>query len=317
MSEGTGAKGTNLVPLQALNQRLKRIVEQQTRGKPVQVWGLVTDVLRMYNGHYYIRLRQGGYGLRCFVSRELARELDFEIEEEQTLRVLGEVRVYERRGELELYAQQVELEAPATEDEELEALKRRAKAAGWLDPARKKPMPCPPQGIGLVAGRRSRARDDVIRSLEVAGLEERPIFEATWMGGEETAGAVRAALTKLNSRFDVDVIVIARGGGSKEELDPFNDWEVTRAIAESRVPVVTAIGHWQDRTLADMVADRSVPTPSLVGGALRGPEAEGREAAGEGPAGWPGARREVASVALAVGALVVLLALLGRVLGWW
>ncbi len=194
--------------------------------------------------------------------------LPFWIEEGQTLGVRGEISLHVSWAEVQIVAQQVELQLPAAEDEALEALKRRANAAGWLEPARKRPLPRPPHAVGLVVGKRSRARKDVMGSLQDAGLNPLLILQEAPMHGAASAAPVRSALTALNAKPDVDVIVIARGGGSKSELNLFNDWDLAQAIVQSRVPVITAIGHRQDQTLADLVADRSVPTPSLVGNAL-------------------------------------------------
>jgi len=291
----------SLVSLEVLNRRLKTIVEAKTQGKSVWVRGVATDVNRTRGGHVHLRLRQGKYGLGCVVFRSIARALPFWIEDGQTLLVQGEIAVDAVWGELQIVARHAELETTTTGESEIEALKVRVKAAGWVEPDRKRPLPRPPQVIGLVAGEQSKACADVIGSLKDAGVEAHVVLEAALMQGPEVVEEIKSALAALNAKPDVDVIVIARGGGSKTGLAVFNDGTLAQAIVESRVPVITAIGHRQDEFLADLVADSSVPTPSLVGSAL---------------ARRPAVRRDVITMAVLT-IVIVLLFLLGRAVGWW
>ena len=160
----------------------------------------------------------------------------------------------------------------------------------------------------------STARADVIGSLGDAGMMHPPEVELVKLQGNEVAEQIKSTLATLNTKPDVDVIVIARGGGSEAELAAFSDWELAKAIVGSRVPVVTAIGHRQDRTLADLVADVSVPTPSLVGSRLAGVEAE----AGAKLAEQEEPQRYVLEISIvAAFILIFLLLVLGRALGWF
>jgi hypothetical protein len=222
-------------------------------------------------------------------------------EDGQALLVRGDVKVDAHWGELQIVAHQVELETTAIDEDGFESLKSRAKAEGWLESSRKRSLPRPPQVVGLVTGERSKARMDVVGSLKDAGIEAQVAFEAASMQGPEVVEEIKSALTALNAKPDVDVIVIARGGGSRTELIAFNDWTLAQAIVESRAPVITAIGHRQDKTLADLVADLSVPTPSSVGRVL---------------AKQPAMRWEVTAIGAALVALIILM-ILGRVMGWW
>ena len=301
------------VSLEALNQRLKAIVEAKTEGKPVLVRGRATDVSRTQSKHVHLRLRQDKYGLGCVVFRSLARTLPFWIENGQTLLVQGEMQVDPVWGELQLVAHHVELETPKHDQDRFRTLKARARAAGWLDRSRKRPLPRPPQVVGLITGEQSQARADVIGSLKDAGIQPQIAFEPASMQGPEIVEQVKSALATMNDNPDVDVIVIARGGGSKTELATFNDGALAQAIVESRVPVVTAIGHRQNKSLADYVADRAVPTPSSVGPILaRRPALAGRLS--------PAERSEMRQKAVVIAVLVLLavfLYLCGQVNGWW
>jgi exodeoxyribonuclease VII large subunit len=294
-------EGTELASLEALNQRLKEIVEDKTRGRLVCVKGTAYEVSRTRSGNVHLRLRQGKYGLGCVVFRGVVQTLPFRIADGQTLTVRGQVQVDAVWGELQLVALGVELERAETSRKRLTAprARARARAEGWLDAARKRPMPRLPQTVGLIAGEQSKAREDVMGSLRDSGLKASIVLEPALMQGPEAAEEIRSALSALNARPDIEAIVIARGGGSKGELAAFDDWALAQAIVASRAPVITAIGHRQDESLADLVADVSVPTPSMVGAALAGKE----------PVRW-----EV--MALALVAIVVALLVVARALGW-
>jgi exodeoxyribonuclease VII large subunit len=211
------------------------------------------------------RLREGDYGLLCTVFRPLARRLPFRIEDGQQLVVEGRVEVYESWGQLQLVARAVELDQSAQKRETLSTLKARAQKEGWLAKERKRSLPCQPKMIGLIAGGDSRARSDVRGSIIDAGVRTQIFVETVHMEGPDTAQEICTALAALNARPEIEAVVIARGGGSAGALAALNDWELAQAIVNSRAPVLTAIGHRQDETLADLVADVRVPTPSTVG----------------------------------------------------
>lgn len=290
-----------VVTLESLNKRLQAIVDDNTRGKPVRVQGIASNVSRTRSSHVHLRLRQGKYGMACVVFRGMARELPFWIGDGQELLIQGQIEVDPVWGELQIVAHHVELQRPALDRDGLGGLEARARAAGWLAPDRKRPLPRTPQRVGLVAGEQSKARTDVTSSLAGSGIGAQVVFKAASMQGPGAAEEIRKALEALNSQPDVDLIVIARGGGSPGQLATFDDWDLAEHIVNSRAPIVTAIGHHQDRTLADLVADSSVPTPSLVASALAEPPVQRRDM--------------VIVVAVAVAAALFLAA--ARVLGWW
>lgn len=260
--------------LEVVNERLKAIVEDKTKGRQVAVQGLATEVSRTRSGHLHFKIRQDKYGLACVVFRSIARQLPFWVRDGQKLLVQGEIAVDAVWGELQIVAQRLVLMAAAPGEDALKALKAQAKAAGWLDPARKREIPRLPQCIGLIAGPQSRALGDVKGSLNDAGITGRTEVQPISMQGPDVAEKAISALNALNAKAETDVIVIARGGGNKRELNAFNDWGLAATIVASRIPVLVAIGHRDDVTLADLVADRSLPTPSLVGAVLAGKTAK-------------------------------------------
>lgn len=286
-----------------VNARLKTAVEDRMRGEIVRVRGIAWDVHRSQRGHTYFRLRHGRYALSCAVFRRLSCALPFRIEDGQEVTVQGHIELA-GWSEIQLVAQEVTLEQSAPTRETLSALKARAQAQGWLDHKRKRPLPHPPRVIGLITGQDSRAYQDVTGSLRDAEIEAQVILQHVLLSGPEVARQVRSALDSLNARPEVDLIVIARGGTSHgPDIAAFNDWDLAGAIVRSGIPVLTAIGHRQDRSLADLVTDHSVPTPSSVGQAL----ARARQ---------PIRLQDlVVTVVLALLILVLLVAL-GRALGW-
>jgi len=269
MTEPTRSEYTASAPSVAIvNARLKTAVEDRMRGEIVRVRGIVWDLHRSQRGHTYFRLRHGRYALSCALFQRTARRLPFRLEQGQEITAQGHVELA-GWSELQLVAEEVTLEQSAPTRETLSVLKARAREEGWLDHKRKRPVPHPPQTIGLITGESSRAHRDVTGSLRDAGIDAQVIPQHVLLSGPGVAGQVCAALDSLNARPDIDVIVIARGGTSHgPDIAAFNDWDLARAVVDSRLPVVTAIGHRQDRSLADLVADRSVPTPSSVGPAL-------------------------------------------------
>ena len=323
----TGNDPPSETTLQRLNARLKQIVEDQTRGKLIRVRGMAWNVRRSsMTGHVHFMLRDNRHSLPCVVLRGLARQLPFEIEDGQQVLVEGQVEVYKVWGELQLLARAVELDKGAAEQETLSSLKARAEAEGWLEPDRKRPLPSSPKTIGLITGGGSKARADVRGSLQDAGIECTVLPATANMEGPEAAPEIRAALDTLNEHpSEVDLIVIARGGASTTRLWAFNDWELARNIVHSRAPVLTAIGHRQDETLADLVADARAHTPSTVDATLTKdqPEEHNTTPAKDQPKERDAAPVEdqpkegdvTLAVALVVVAVIALI-VIARVLGW-
>ena len=264
MSDQPGALSDSL-SLEKLNARLKQIVEEQTRKKTIRVCGMAWDVRRSWGAHVSFELRQEDHSLSCMVFRRLAETLPFKIENGQQLLIEGRIDVYERQAQLQLVARAVELVQESEYRETLSSLTQRVRDSGYLDPSRKRPLPPQPEVIGLITGKKSVAYADVTGSLKDAGIKARTVDENAHMEGPNTAREICSALEKLNKRTGVQAVIIARGGGSKKALGVLNNWELVEAIVHSRVPVVTAIGHRDDETVIDLVADVHVPTPSTVG----------------------------------------------------
>jgi exodeoxyribonuclease VII large subunit len=235
----------------------------ESRFADVRVEGEISGLKRSGPGHLYFCLKDEEAQLDCVLfSREAAR-LKFTIEEGMSVRCRGRLTLYEARGRFQMTVVEVEPTGAGVLALAFEQLKRRLGAEGLFDPARKRPLPFLPRRIGVV----SSASGAVIRDIVRIAHRRFPVpilLAATPVQGEGAALQIAAALRRLELVDDVDVIIVARGGGSLEDLWAFNDEAVARAIVACRVPVISAVGHETDFTIADFVADLRAPTPSAA-----------------------------------------------------
>jgi exodeoxyribonuclease VII large subunit len=241
---------------------LRRLLEERV-GR-LWVVGELSDVHIARSGHIYFTLKEDACRVRCALFRSAARGLAFEPEDGLEVLVYGDVSIYEARGDLQIIARQLEPRGRGAHQLAFEQLRRRLEAEGLFDPARKRPLPPLPGHIGVVTSPTGAAIHDI---LEVTGrrFPAIPILIApTRVQGEGAEDEIAEALDALGARGDVDVILLARGGGSFEDLRPFNTETVARAIVRSTVPVLCGVGHEVDVTIADLAADARAPTPSAA-----------------------------------------------------
>jgi exodeoxyribonuclease VII large subunit len=242
-----------------LTQSLKAAVEP--RFNDVHVRGEVANLRVQTSGHVYFTLKDEGATLPCVLWAAQARRLRFALEEGLELVAHGRVEIYPPHGKYQLVATGVEPHGAGALALQLEQLKARLAAEGLLSEARKRPLPFLPRRIGVATSTTTAALRDFLRVLHTRfpGL---PVLVAPCrVQGEGAAATVAAAVMAL-ARHDVDVIVVTRGGGSREDLWAFNDEFLARTIAASPVPVVSAVGHEIDVTVADLVADARASTPT-------------------------------------------------------
>jgi exodeoxyribonuclease VII large subunit len=231
-----------------------------------RVWvvGEVSNLHRAGSGHVYFSLKDERGQIRAALFRNAARRLVFEPEDGLEVLVYGDLSVYEPRGDLQLVVRRLEPRGEGALRLAFEQLRRRLEAEGLFDPARKRPLPALPARLGIVASPTSAAIRDL---LEVSGRRfpaASILVAPTRVQGLGAEDEIAAALDALAAYGEVDLIVLARGGGSLEDLQPFNTEVVARAIVRSPVPVVTGVGHEVDVTIADLAADRRAPTPSAA-----------------------------------------------------
>jgi exodeoxyribonuclease VII large subunit len=191
--------------------------------------------------------------------------LRLDLADGERVHVFGRPELYEARGDFRLRALSIERFGLGDHLAALERLKRKLAAEGLFAPERKRPLPRFPRAIGLVTGNDAAAKRDVVSTLTARFPPAHVVVAETYVQGPRAAAAIMDALRVLAARPDVDVVVVARGGGSFEDLLPFSDERLVRAIASSPVPVVSAVGHEQDTPLCDLAADVRASTPTAAG----------------------------------------------------
>lgn len=227
------------------------------------VWarGELSNVVNHSSGHRYFTLKDSEAQISCVMFRSHASGLDFVLRDGMNVRVFGDVGFYKARGDVQLQVRSISPDTGIGRSAmELEALRRRLAAEGLFAPERKRPLPRYPERIGIVTSPDGAALRDVVRSL--GRYPARIILSPAIVQGDAAAESMISALRALRGR--ADVIILCRGGGSAEDLSPFNDEHLARAIAESDAPVISAVGHEVDVTVADLVADARASTPTAA-----------------------------------------------------
>jgi exodeoxyribonuclease VII large subunit len=250
-----------------LTGQVRRLLEKEFGA--VWVTGEVSNFRAQSSGHSYFTLKDGGSQLNCILFRGEAQESRKFLEDGQKVILQGDLTVYEPRGQYQLRVVAVELQGIGALQLAFEKLKQKLQAQGWFAPERKRPLPRYPQRIGLVTSPTGAAIRDVLHVIRrrQPGLEI--ILAPCRVQGEGAAAEIAAAIRLLNewavsSHTPLDLILVTRGGGSLEDLWAFNEEMVGRAIFESDVPVVSAVGHEIDFTISDFVADLRAATPSAA-----------------------------------------------------
>ena len=247
-----------------LTRYLRVLLESDANLQEIWVIGEVSNISRPASGHLYFTMKDSGAALRCVMWRNaVLRQLALPGEGE-AVEVHGSLSVYEAGGNYQLY---VDLIRPAGEGalyQEFLRLKARLEEEGLFAVERKRPIPHWPQKIGIVTSPTGAALRDMLNTLRRRYPLVRVILAPTPVQGEEAPAGIVEAITCLNRIVQPDVILLARGGGSIEDLWAFNDERVARAIVASTAPVITGVGHETDFTIADFVADLRAPTPTAA-----------------------------------------------------
>ena len=206
-----------------------------------------------------------GATLKTTIPRRTFDRLELALEEGETVHVAGRPELWEARGELGFRATTIERVGLGDHLLALERLRRMLAAEGLFEPARKRPLPRVPRAVGLLTGADAAARGDIVATIGKRFPATKVVVCETRVQGRGAPASIVAALRALAAHPEVDVVVLARGGGSFEDLLPFSDEAVVRAVASSPVPVVSAVGHEQDAPLCDLAADVRAPTPTAAG----------------------------------------------------
>jgi exodeoxyribonuclease VII large subunit len=243
-----------------LAMRIKASLEDQFPA--VWVEGEISNLRTPSSGHAYFTLKDDGAQLRCVLFRGRGRRVAFQPEDGMQVLAFGGLDVYVARGEYQLVVELLEPKGLGALQLAFEQLKRRLEAEGLFETARKRPLPPFPRTIGIVTSPTGAAIRDMLHIIGRRFADLRILITPVRVQGAEAPGEIVRALRDLQELPELDVVIVGRGGGSIEDLWAFNDERVARAIAACRVPVISAVGHETDFTIADFVADLRAPTPS-------------------------------------------------------
>jgi exodeoxyribonuclease VII large subunit len=245
-----------------LNATVRDLLEGQIGA--VSVRGEISNLRRQSSGHIYFTLKDANSQIRAVMFRGSAGYLKFAPADGQSVTVSGELTVYEPRGEYQIRVTRMEPLGKGNLQEQFEVLKRKLQAEGLFDEERKKPLPLFPEKIAIVTSPTGAALRDFLQiiqrrcprlSVQVFGVR---------VQGDGAAAEVANAIGELNDLAEAEVIIVARGGGSLEDLWAFNEEVVARAVADSKIPVISGVGHEIDFTICDFAADMRAPTPSAA-----------------------------------------------------
>jgi exodeoxyribonuclease VII large subunit len=254
-----------VLSVSVLARYLKELLETDDLLHNVWVQGEISGCRTYASGHCYFTLKDAEAQLPCvFFKHARQRSAAPQLRDGMAIAANGSISLYERDGKLQLYVESVELIGEGALFLRFEQLKARLSAEGLFELERKRPIPEQPSVVGLVTSPDGAALRDMLRVLRTRYPLVQVILSPTLVQGSEAPAAIAAAIDRLNEHGEADVIIVARGGGSIEELWAFNEEVVARAIARSRIPVISGVGHETDFTIADFVADYRASTPTAA-----------------------------------------------------
>jgi exodeoxyribonuclease VII large subunit len=247
-----------------LTRYLRQLLESDETLHGIWVVGEISNLARPASGHLYFTLKDASAALRCVVWKSAASRLRIALEDGSAVEVHGNLSVYEAGGQYQLYVDTLHLAGEGALYQEFLRLKTLLEAEGFFDPRRKRPIPPQPRRIGIVTSPSGAALHDMLNTIRRRLPLVEVVLAPSPVQGSEAPLALIEALSALNRIASPDVILLARGGGSIEDLWAFNDERLVRAISQSAAPVITGVGHETDVTLADFAADLRAPTPTAA-----------------------------------------------------
>lgn len=247
-----------------LTAYIRKSLEADYHLQDIWVTGEISELKRPASGHWYFTLKDSESVVKCVMWRSSAERQSTVPKSGDAIMAHGYIGVYPPQGVYQLYVDNVRPVGVGDLYARFEQLKARLEAEGLFDPDRKRPMPLFPRQIGIVTSPEAAAYQDVQNVLRRRFPLAQVIFSPAPVQGDAAPPQIVAALERLNEFTQVDVILLCRGGGSIEDLWAFNDERVARAVATSRIPVITGVGHETDFTIVDFVSDLRAPTPSAA-----------------------------------------------------
>ena len=247
-----------------LTAHIKSLIEADEELSSVRVSGEIGNLSRPASGHLYFTLKDAGAQVKCVMWKSSALRMRYNPRSGDAVVVRGRISVYERDGAYQLYVDAMTPSGTGDLYAEFERLKQALEAEGLFEQSRKRPLPQFPRVLGVVTSPTGAAFQDILNVLSRRYPLVKVVLAPTLVQGDEAPPQIVQAIAALNRMPECDVILVARGGGSMEELWAFNDERVVRAVVASRIPVVSGVGHEIDFTLADFAADVRAATPSAA-----------------------------------------------------
>ena len=245
-----------------LNQTVRLLLEHEMG----QVWisGEISNFTQPASGHWYFTLKDDTAQVRCAMFRNSNRRVTFHPQHGQQVLVRANITLYEPRGDYQIIVESMQPAGEGLLQQKYEQLKAKLQAEGLFDLQYKKSLPSPAHCVGVITSKTGAALHDILHVLKRRDPSLPVIIYPTAVQGDDAPGQIVRAIELANKRNECDVLIVGRGGGSLEDLWSFNDERVARAIFASRIPIVSAVGHETDVTIADFVADLRAPTPSAA-----------------------------------------------------
>ncbi|MDM2996913.1 MULTISPECIES: exodeoxyribonuclease VII large subunit [unclassified Citrobacter] len=253
---------SSIFTVSRLNQTVRLLLEQ----KMGQVWisGEISNFTQPASGHWYFTLKDDTAQVRCAMFRNSNRRVTFRPQHGQQVLVRANITLYEPRGDYQIIVESMQPAGEGLLQQKYELLKAKLQAEGLFDQQYKQPLPSPAHCVGVITSKTGAALHDILHVLKRRDPSLPVIIYPTAVQGDDAPGQIVRAIERANARNECDVLIVGRGGGSLEDLWSFNDERVARAIFANRIPVVSAVGHETDVTIADFVADLRAPTPSAA-----------------------------------------------------
>ena len=245
-----------------LNQTVRLLLEQEMG----QVWisGEISNFSQPSSGHWYFTLKDDTAQVRCAMFRNSNRRVTFRPQHGQQVLVRANITLYEPRGDYQIIVESMQPAGEGLLQQKYEQLKAKLQAEGLFDQQHKQSLPSPAHCVGVITSKTGAALHDILHVLKRRDPSLPVIIYPTAVQGDDAPGQIVRAIELANARQEGDVLIVGRGGGSLEDLWSFNDERVARAIFASAIPVVSAVGHETDVTIADFIADLRAPTPSAA-----------------------------------------------------
>ena len=255
---------TPLFRVSELNEYVSLVLSNDPNLCDLRVSGEISGFKRHSSGHLYFSLKDESALVRCVMFRQQAIRLNFQPQDGMQVVLFGKASLYEKDGSFQLYANYLKKSGEGELYLRFLKLKKELEERGWFDEARKRPIPFLPRKIGVVTSGTGAAVQDILNIISRRFPRMPVVVASVRVQGAGAAEEIAKAIRQMNQKNAADVLIVGRGGGSMEDLWAFNETVVAEAIVQSKIPVISAVGHETDFTIADFVADLRAPTPSAA-----------------------------------------------------